>query len=493
VNPLTQGAIIGAMAFGLFMTGMPIAFALGLTALVSIYFFLGAAQFDLFGNFVFDSLNDFGLLAIPLFVLMGNLFGGSVASRQLFEAGEAWLGKVKGGLAMSSVLASAVFAALTGSSPATAAAIGRVAVPQMLDRGISGRVATGAVAAGGTLGILIPPSVTLIIYGIAAEQSIGQLFAAGIIPGILVTLLFCVWIYIAVSREQRRAGRASARHDGVAVTGAAGGPSAVERSGSVAVLEQPQVERAAAGDASRPAPGPRRGPGASGYEAPDYTWGQRLKSLVKVVPFLLLILAVLTVLYAGIATPSEAAAAGVVLVFLLVAVAYRGLTGKEFLHVLRETTNQSTMILLIVAFSAVIATVLSFLRVPQELAAAIVEFEVNRWVIMIAINVILLAMGLFLPPVSIIVMTTPVLLPLIIGLGFDPIWFGIIMTLNMEMGLITPPVGLNLYVMQGVAPEVPLKEILAGSLPYVGVLALAIAILSVFPGLVTWLPQLIYA
>ena len=153
MSPLVQGAIIGAMAFGLFMTGMPIAFALGLTALASIYFFLGASQFDLFGNFVFGSLNEFGLLAIPLFVLMGNLFGGSTASQQLFQAGEAWLGKIRGGLAMSSVLASAIFAALSGSSPATAAAIGRVAVPQMLDRGFSGRVATGAVAAGGTLGL----------------------------------------------------------------------------------------------------------------------------------------------------------------------------------------------------------------------------------------------------------------------------------------------------------------------------------------------------
>lgn len=492
MSPLAQGAIIGALAFGLFMTGMPIAFALGLTALISIYFFLGAEQFDLLGNFVFDSLNDFGLLAIPLFVLMGNLFGGSIASKQLFQAGEAWLGKVKGGLAMSSVLASAIFAALTGSSPATAAAIGRVAVPQMLERGISGRVATGAVAAGGTLGILIPPSVTLIIYGIAAEQSIGQLFAAGIIPGILVTSLFCTWIYIAVSREQRRDARLAARSETMALAGAAPGQGS-DRHTSVAVAEGPRGQAGAAGQGSTPATGPRTGPVAQGYDAPDYTWRERFASLVKIIPFLVLIIAVLTVLYAGIATPSEAAAVGVVLVLLLVGVAYRGLTLSQFLHVLRETTNQSTMILLIVAFSAVIATVLSFLRVPQELAAAMVELEVNRWFIMVGINAILLVMGLFLPPVSIIVMTTPVLLPLIISLGFDPIWFGIIMTLNMEMGLITPPVGLNLYVMQGVAPQVPLKEILAGSLPYVGVLALAIMILSVFPGLITWLPQLLYA
>lgn len=446
MSSLTMGALIGLMGMVLFMTGMPIAFALGLTAIISIFLFLDASEFELFGKLLYDSTNDFGLLAIPLFVLMGNLFGGSGASRQLFAAGEAWLNKVKGGLGMSSVLASAVFAALTGSSPATAAAIGRVAVPEMLERGISARVATGAIAAGGTLGILIPPSVTLILYGIASEESIGQLFAAGIIPGILVTILFIVWIYIAVSLEQRKAAR-------------------------------------------EPIPA---GSPAPSYTPLSYTWAERFTAMFKTFPFLLLIVAILGVLYAGIATPSEAAAVGVVLVLLLIVIGYRGMGPRQFVHVLLETTNQSTMILMITAFSAVIAVVLSFLSVPQDLAMMVTELEVNRWVIMFVINIFLLVMGLFLPPVSIIVMVTPVLYPLIVGLGFDPIWFGIIMTLNMEMGLITPPVGLNLYVLKGIAPDIPLKEILLGSLPYVGVLAVAIVILSVFPNLVTWLPQLLY-
>jgi tripartite ATP-independent transporter DctM subunit len=182
----------------------------------------------------------------------------------------------------------------------------------------------------------------------------------------------------------------------------------------------------------------------------------------------------------------------VVLVLLLIGVVYRGLRFKQFVHVLLETTNQSTMILLITAFSAVIATILSFLSVPQDLAQMVTELEVNKWVIMVVINIFLLVLGLFLPPVSIIVMVTPVLYPLIIGLGFDPVWFGIIMTLNMEMGLITPPVGLNLYVIKGIAPDIPLREILIGTLPYVGVLAIGIVILSAFPGIVTWLPQLLY-
>ena len=455
LGSLTQGAIVAAMALALFMTGMPIAFALALTAIISILLFLGPSQFDLFGQFVFESLNDFGLLAIPLFVLMGNLFGGSVASKQLFEAGEAWLSRVRGGLAMSSVVASAIFAALTGASAATAAAIGRVAIPEMRQRRVSNRIATGAIAAGGTLGILIPPSVTLILYGIASEQSIGQLFAGGIVPGIIITLMFCAWIWIATGLEDRRRPRAAVSD----------GPGAAPAS---------------------------RTRDAGGYTPHEYSWGERFVALAKVLPFVALIVAVLTVLYAGIATPSEAAAVGVVLVLLLVGLAYRGLKGRDFLKVLLETTNQSTMILTITAFSAVIGTVLSFLRVPQDLAAMVTELELNRWVVMLAINIVLLAMGLFLPPVSIIVMVTPILYPLIVGLGFDPIWFGIVMTINMEMGLITPPVGLNLYVINGIAPEIPLKDILIGALPYVGVLGLSIVLFSVFPGLVTWLPQLLY-
>ena len=458
-----MGSIIGVMGIFLFMTGMPIAFALGLTAITSILLFLDPAEFGLFGKFLYDATNDFGLLAIPLFVLMGNMFGGSSASKQLFAAGEAWLSRIRGGLGMSSVLACSVFAALTGSSPATSAAIGRIAIPGMQDRGYSSRIAAGAIAAGGTLGILIPPSVTLILYGIAAEVSIGQLFAAGIIPGILVTALFCTWIFIAVTREQRRAAKQPAMATAAApASGAAGA------------------------DAGTGAPAPGE------YVAAEYSWSQRFRALFKVLPFIALIFAILGVLYTGIATPSEAAAVGVVLVVLLIGLVYRGLNGRQFLHVLLETTNQSTMILTITAFSAVIATVLSFLSVPQDLAAMVTEMDVNRWVIMIVINIFLLVLGLFLPPVSIIVMVTPVLYPLIVGLGFDPIWFGIIMTLNMEMGLITPPVGLNLYVLKGIAPDIPLRDILVGTLPYVGVLALGIAILSVFPGIVTWLPHQLY-
>ncbi len=469
MNPLSTGAVIAAIAIVLFMTGMPIAFALGLTAVISIVLFLDPEQLDLFAKLVFDSLNDFSLLAIPLFILMGDLFGGSVASRQLFEAGEAWLSRIRGGLGMSSVGASAVFAALTGSSPATAAAIGRVAIPEMRARGVSSRVATGAVAAGGTLGILIPPSITLILYGIAAEQSIGQLFAGGVVPGVMITLMFMAWIFVATTLEARRGAATPATEREFVTSGAR--PAAATGGGAHAI---------AVADRS------------GSYVAPTYTWGQRFTSLVKVIPFLSIIFAILFVLYAGVATPSEAAAVGAVIVLILVGVLYRGVTLAGLKRILLEATNQSTMILMITAFSAVIGTVLAFLTVPQELAAAVTELQVNRWLVLLMVNIVLLVLGMFLPPVGIIVMVTPVLLPLITTLGFDPIWFGVIMTVNMEIGLITPPVGLNLFVLKGIAPEIPLKDIILGTLPYVGVLSLAIFVLSVFPGIVTWLPQLLF-
>ena len=440
MSTLAMGGTVVLIMAALMIIGMPIAFALGLTALIAVVLFLGPTQLGFFAHFVFDSLNDFALLSIPLFVLMGVIFGRSKASEDLFEVTNMWLSWLRGGLAMSSVVACSIFAALTGSSPATSAAIGKVAIPEMRKRNYSNQVATGSIVAGGTLGILIPPSVTLILYGISTEQSIGQLFLGGVIPGILVTILFCIWILISVTLERRGA------------------------------LHQTPVGENVA------------------EEAPDHTWGERFAALIKVLPFVILIAAILGVLYLGIATPSEAAAVGALFAFILVAVLYRQAGWNRLMETALETTQTSTMILMIVAFSAVIGQVLSFLQVPQELAGTIADLQINRWLVFVVMNLLFLVLGFFLPPVSIILITMPVLFPVITALGFDPIWFGVVMTLNMEMGLITPPVGLNLYVVQGIAPDVPLRDILAGALPYVAVLGIGIAVLAIFPGLATWLP-----
>jgi C4-dicarboxylate transporter DctM subunit len=449
VSALTIGAIVGLILLLTLAIGIPVAFALGLTAILSIVIFLTPAEFAFFADFVFASLNDFGLLAIPLFVLMGAIFGHSKASQDLLEAAHVWVGRLPGGLAMSSVMACSVFAALTGSSPATSAAIGRIAIPEMTKRGYPNGLATGAIVAGGTLGILIPPSVTLILYGIATETSIGRLFLGGVVPGIMVTLLFCLWILVVVF-SNRRSARVQQQ------TGSTG-----EDGGASQTVDEEE----------------------------RYSWKHRFGVLTKVIPFVVLIACVLGVLYLGIATPSEAAGVGALLSLILVALLYRSVNLRNLMDIALETTRTSTMILMIVAFSAVLGQILSFLNVPQELAQLVADLQVNRWVVFVIMNLLFLFLGFFIPPVAIILVTMPVLFPIITELGFDPIWFGVVMTLNMEMGLITPPVGLNLYVVQGIAPDIPLRDILAGSLPYVGVLALGILVLALFPGLVTWLPN----
>ena len=449
MSALTIGAIVGLILLVTLAIGIPVAFALGLTAILSIVLFLTVEEFAFFADFVFASLNDFGLLAIPLFVLMGAIFGHSKASQDLLEAAHVWVGRLPGGLAMSSVMACSVFAALTGSSPATSAAIGRIAIPEMTKRGYPNGLAAGAIVAGGTLGILIPPSVTLILYGIATETSIGRLFLGGVVPGIMVTLLFCLWILVAVFLNR-----------------SSGNPQR-QTSGIVESDETSQT----IGEEER------------------YSWKHRFGVLTKVIPFVVLIACVLGVLYMGIATPSEAAGVGALLSLILVALLYRSVNLRNIMDIALETTRTSTMILMIVAFSAVLGQILSFLNVPQELAQLVADFQVNRWVVFVIMNLLFLFLGFFIPPVAIILVTMPVLFPIITELGFDPTWFGVVMTLNMEMGLITPPVGLNLYVVQGIAPDIPLRDILAGSLPYVGVLALGILILALFPGLVTWLPN----
>jgi tripartite ATP-independent transporter DctM subunit len=449
VSALTIGAIVGLILLLTLAIGIPVAFALGLTAIISIVLFLTPAEFAFFADFVFASLNDFALLAIPLFVLMGAIFGHSKASQDLLEAAHVWVGRLPGGLAMSSVVACSVFAALTGSSPATSAAIGRIAIPEMTKRGYPNGLAAGAIVAGGTLGILIPPSVTLILYGIATETSIGRLFLGGVVPGIMVTVLFCLWILVAVF-SSRRSGRFQQQTSSIVQSG--------------------ETSQTIGGEES-------------------YSWGHRIGVLTKVIPFVVLIACVLGVLYLGIATPSEAAGVGALLALVLVALLYRSVNLRNLMDIALETTRTSTMILMIVAFSAVLGQVLSFLNVPQELAQLVADLQVSRWVVFVIMNLLFLFLGFFIPPVAIILVTMPVLFPIITELGFDPIWFGVVMTLNMEMGLITPPVGLNLYVVQGIAPDIPLRDILAGSLPYVAVLALGILILALFPGLVTWLPN----
>ncbi len=433
MDPLALGGVVALATILVLFSGVSVATGLLITAGGFLLVFDGPRSLELMPEIFFAKLNDFALLSIPMFIIMGAAISSTRAGADLYEALDRWLTRVPGGLVVSNLGACALFAAMSGSSPATCAAIGKMGVPEMRRRGYPDGVAAGSIAAGGTLGILIPPSVTMIVYGVATETSIGRLFLAGVVPGLMLVALFMAWsIY------------------------------ATWASGNAKVLE------------SR-----------------SFTWAQKIEILPRVGPFLAVIVGVLFVLYGGVATPSETAAVGALLCIGIAVVIYRLWNLPALWAILRDSTRESVMILFIIAAAGVFSYMLSSLFITQSIAAWITELDVNRWVLMAAINLFLLVAGFFLPPVAVILMAAPILLPVILAAGFDPYWFAVILTINMEIGLISPPVGLNLYVINGIAPDIPLKTILRGSIPYVLCMVVAILILCVFPGLATGLPELV--
>lgn len=446
MDPNLLGIIVGLVSLVFLFSGMPIAFALGVPSVIFILLFMDSSQFDLIAHMMFDGLNDFGLLAIPLFILMGAIIASTKTGADLYEGMHRWLHRLPGGLAVSNIGACAVFSALCGSSPATAAAIGTMGIPEMRKRGYPDSLATGCIVAGGTLGILIPPSVTMIIYGIATQTSIGKLFLAGVVPGILITVMMCIWVIIYSRWARRRMTRNRA---------------------TSAVAE---------------------GTAGEFFEDVTYTWKEKVSAISRVAPFIFLIVIIMGSLYGGWATPSEAAGVGSVAALFLVMAIYK-LRLKDYEKVLRMTVKESTMIMLIIAASFLFGAVMTKLYITQSIINAIVGAGLAKWSLMIMINIFMLILGCFMPPVAIILILAPILYPVLVKYGFDPIWFGVIMTINMEVGLITPPVGLNLYIVQGIAPDVPLSRVLLGSLPFVLILLLGIVICSIWPELTLWLPN----
>ena len=433
MSPLVIGLLIFAVTTGLLATGLPIAFGLGAVALLFMVIFDGWNSVNFVPETVFAGLSDFTLVSLPMFIIMGAAVASSRAGSDLYEALARWLHRVPGSLVISNIGACALFSALTGSSPATCAAIGKMGIPEMRKRGYDADLATGAIAAGGTLGILIPPSITMILYGIASETSIGRLFIAGIIPGLLLVLLFMAW---AVFLSWKR--------------------------GTVLV------------DADR-----------------IYSMKEKLELLPRLLPFMAVIVGVVYALYGGIATPSEAAGVGAALCLLMVIGIYRVWKPMDLWLILRDGLRESGMLLMIIGTSILFGYMMSSLLVTQSVAESIAALQVSKWVVLAAINLLLLVAGCFLPPAAIILMTTPILMPVIISAGFDPIWFGVVLTINMELGLITPPVGLNLFVINGITPDVSLPTILKGAFPFMLCMVLEILLLCVFPGLATWLPTLL--
>jgi len=434
MDPLLLGGLVAIVTIVVLFSGISVAVGLLVVSTGFLFFSSGTRDLALLPELLFGKLDNFSLLAIPMFILMGASIASTRAGADLYEALERWLTRIPGGLVISNLGACALFAAMSGSSPATCAAIGKMGIPEMRRRGFPDTIASGSIAAGGTLGILIPPSVTMIVYGIATETSIGRLFLAGVVPGILLVALFMAWSIYATARSNSGA-----------------------------------------------------------LEARSYSWRERFEILPRVLPFLFIIGAVLFALYGGggVATPSEVAAVGALLCLVVAMIVYKLWDPQQLWVVLRDTTRESVMILFIIAAAGVFSYMLSSLYITQSIATSIGELDVNPWVLMIAINLFLLVAGFFLPPVAVILMAAPILLPIVLGAGFDPYWFAVILTINMEIGLISPPVGLNLYVINGIAPDIPLKTILKGSLPFVACMLVAILLLCLFPWLATGLPDLV--
>jgi C4-dicarboxylate transporter, DctM subunit len=433
LNELQIGLLVVVVTTAVLFSGFPIAWGLTLVSVGFLLAFKGPASLAVVGTQFMDELNSFAMVTIPLFVLLGAAVGVSAAGKDIYNSLYRWLARVPGGLIIANILACGMFSAVCGSSPATAAAIGKAGVPEMIRRGVPPSLATGAICAGGTLGILIPPSITMILYGLATDTSIGRLFLSGVIPGALLVLLFSLYAWLATLLASRR---------------------------------MPVVHE-------------------------HFTFRQKTEGLLRVSPFLAIMVAIGYAMYGGLATPSEIAAIAAFLAIALVMTIYGAWRPRDLWLIFRDSVRESSMILMIIAAAALFSYMLSLLYVSQTAAEWLVSLQLNRWVLLFFINVFMLVLGCFLPPVAIILMLMPILTPVLEANQFDLIWFAVILTINMEVGLITPPVGLNLYVLRGVAPDVPLSVILRGSLPYVYIMLAFMVALSFFPGLATWLPNVL--
>lgn len=420
--------LIGTFAF-LLAVGAPVFAALGVASIIGMFFINGTNAFNTIPSVLYRGMSSYSLIAIPLFILMGEVIARTNLGGRLFTLFYLWLNRLPGSLAMASVGSSAVFGAMSGVSVAGAATIGRFAIPEMLKRNYAPSLAGGSVAAAGALALLIPPSIGFILYGEIANQSIGRLFIAAIVPGIMVALLMMIYIGIITTLKPELAPRVSTR-----------------------VL-----------------------------------WSQRLRALKDVWPALALAGLVLGSIYMGVATPTEAAGLGAMGAFVVAAL-YRQLTWRTVYEIFRSTVVTSGMILLILAAALLFAWVITRLMIPQQLVGWVSMLDLPAWLIFLLILLFLIIIGMFLDIVSIILIATPIVLPVIEVLGFSPIWFGVVLIIACEMAVITPPIGLNLYVIKGVAPDISLNDIIRGALPFVFVEAIAILLLILFPAIALWLP-----
>ena len=425
--------VLFGMVVGFLLLGMPVAFGLGLAGVVGTLIFLSPAQLIQMGHIAFGRGTENVFIVAPLFILMAGLVARSGVAEQAFRASTKWLNWVPGSLAAGTVLACTAFAAVSGSSPLTAATIGYVAVPEMLKHQYDKRLAVGAVSAGGTLGILIPPSVVMIIFGVITETSIAHLFIAGVIPGLVLSALLILYVIVRCKLNP-----------------------------SLAPAGEPT------------------------------TWRERWRSLRGIWAILLLFAGVMGSMYLGIATPTEAAAVGAGGALAL-ALFYRQMTWQRFWDVLVKSAQTTAMVVFLIIGGFTLSYVLSALGVAHGVVEDLLGAGVRPWQAMLVYTIVLLILGGLMDPVSMIVITLPLAFPVLKGMGYDPLWLGVVVTILVEIGMITPPVALNNFILQSVVPkEVTGDDIVMGSLSYVGVLLVGMLLVMAFPSLSTWLPSLMY-
>ncbi len=422
-------ALLFAMLAVFLLLGMPVAIALGLSSILTILFFAQDSLASLSLS-LYETSEQFTLLAIPFFILGGTFMTTGGVAKRMIRFANACIGHFHGGLAMASVLACMLFAAVSGSSPATVVAVGSIVIAGMVKAGYPQNFAAGVICNAGTLGILIPPSIVMVVYGAATETSVGKLFMAGVVPGIVLGLMLMVAIYF----------RARA-------------------------LKLPQQPRAALRDVL-----------TSGR---DSLWG------------LMLIVIILGGIYGGIFTPTEAAAVAAVYAFLIAIFVYRDIGLKDVPKVLVDSGKVTVMLMFIVANALLFAHVLTTERIPQTVAEVIVGWGMSPWQFLIVVNVLLLIAGMFMEPTGIILIMAPILFPIATRLGIDPVHLGIVMVVNLEIGMITPPVGLNLFVTAGIT-GMSIGKVVRAALPWTLVLLLFLLIITYVPILSLWLPRLMF-
>ena len=421
--------IIALLAF--LATGISVAVAMGIIGVLGTLIFISPNALSQLGSIALNQSSSMVLIVVPLFVLMSEALAASPIGSNLFRTAQLWLGRIPGALGMSTILTSAGFSAVCGSSPVTAATIGSVAVPEMVKNGYDRKLALGLTAAGGTLGILIPPSVAMILYGVITETSIGTLFIAGIVPGLMIAGLLCLTVWIKVMLNPQLA---------------------------------PPVKT-------------------------SVTWGERMRSLKLVLPVLLLGVAVMGAIYSGIATPTESGAVGAAVALIIV-----GVSGYLAIHslkrILENTVKTTAMFLFLVIGGMFSSFVLNRIGIPQGMAEILTSMDMPGWVIIVGINLLLLILGMFLDPMSILVIMVPIFFPTVISLGYDPVWFGILVTINTEIAAITPPVGFNLFVLKNVIPKVTIAEVTKGALIFILPLAVGLLLLIFLPEIALFLPSM---